>query len=85
MVNQVLQPVITDPIVDDSGVPSVQFYLWMEQLSEAIKPPVTGPGSPEGVIVASIGKWYVDTSATVGSGIYFKETSEGDTGWVLRS
>lgn len=85
MANEILQPVISDPIVDESGVPTVQFYLWMEQVSASVKPPLTGTGSPEGVIIGTTGKWYVDTAASAGTGIYFKETGEGNTGWALRS
>lgn len=84
MAEIILQPAINERIVID-GVPTPQFYTWLEQVSEAIKPPLTGSGSPESNVIASVGRWYVDTSASVGTGIYFKETGEGDTGWVQRS
>ena len=84
MSEQILPPVLGDPITRD-GVPNEQFYLFLVQLAEAAKPPVTGSGSPEGVLVSTSGRWYVNTAASVGSGIYFKQSGEGNTGWVLRS
>jgi hypothetical protein len=70
-----------------NGLPELDFYIWMEAITTAVNnlQPLTGTGTPESSIVASAGRWYVDTSAGVGSGIYFKETGDGDTGWVLRS
>ena len=84
MAEQILPPVAGDPITRD-GVPTEQFYLFMVQLSEAVKPPVTGSGSPQGAVVSTTGRFYVDTAASAGTGIYFKQTGEGNTGWVLRS
>ena len=77
-------PAITDIIIED-GLSSVQFHTWMVQVTEALAPPITGSGSPEGVVVSTTGRWYVDTSAVAGTGIYFKESGEGDTGWTARS
>ena len=76
-------PLITDIIVE-GGIPTVAFYSWIEQITESVKPPIIGSGSPEGVIVASVGKWYVDTDSA-GTGIYLKESGDGSTGWVARS
>jgi len=76
-------PALNDVIVE-GGIATIQFYSWMEQITEAVKPPLTGSGSPEGVIVSTVGRWYVDTDSA-GTGIYLKESGEGDTGWVARS
>jgi len=82
--NEILPPVIDDIIVEN-GVPTVAFYIWIQQITEAVKAPLTGSGTPESNIVATIGRWYVDTNASAGTGIYFKQTGEGNTGWILRS
>jgi len=84
LAEEIQAPNITEEIVEN-GIPTTIFYNWIDQVTEAVKPPFTGSGSPEGVVVATTGRWYVDTSAGAGSGIYFKETGEGDTGWVARS
>lgn len=76
-------PALTDKLTQD-GYASIQFYTWMVQITEAVKPPIVGSGSPEGVVIATVGRWYVDTD-TAGTGIYLKESGEGDTGWVARS
>tara|TARA_R110000803_G_scaffold209398_1_gene278946 strand:+ start:276 stop:527 length:252 start_codon:yes stop_codon:yes gene_type:complete len=82
--NEILPPVLSDIIVEN-GTPTVPFYLWIQQVTEAVKAPLTGSGTPESNIIATVGRWYVDTSASAGTGIYFKQSGEGNTGWVLRS
>lgn len=84
MAENIQQPAIVDVLAED-GIATTAFYTWMEQVTQALLPPLTGTGSPEGVVVATSGKWYIDTSAGSGSGIFFKETGEGNTGWVARS
>jgi hypothetical protein len=69
--NEILPPVIDDIIVEN-GTPTVAFYIWIQQITE-------------GNVIATVGRWYVDTGAAAGTGIYFKQTGEGNTGWVLRS
>jgi hypothetical protein len=79
----ILVPAITDKIIMD-GFASVQFSAWMDQVTEAVKPPLVGSGSPESVVIATIGRWYVDTDSA-GTGVYLKNTGEGNTGWIARS
>jgi len=76
---------ITDPV--SAGAATISFYTWMDQVSNAINnlQPLTGAGSPEAAVIASPGRWYVDTDAAAGAGIYFKESGDENTGWVLRS
>jgi hypothetical protein len=80
---EIQAPALTDKITQD-GYANIQFYMWMDQITEAVKPPLVGSGSPEGVVIATVGRWYVDTDTT-GTGIYLKESGEGDTGWIARS
>jgi hypothetical protein len=79
----ILAPAITDKIIRD-GFATVQFATWINQVTEAVKPPLVGSGSPESVVIATIGRWYVDTDSA-GTGIYLKNTGEGSTGWIARS
>ena len=69
------------------GLADIDFQRWMEDVTIAVNNamPLVGTGTPEAAVVAVVGRWYVDTSASVGEGIYFKETGEGNTGWVQRS
>jgi|GEM_PF-2888572 len=92
MADPIIVPAFGLPVVEEAGiiggmVSTQEFHNWMAQITEAVNntPPLTGSGTPEGNIIASVGRWYVDTSAAVGTGIYFKETGDGDTGWAQRS
>lgn len=71
----------------EGGVANLEMHDWMELVSGAVNDlrPLTGTGTPEAAVVASPGRWFVDTAAAPGTGIYFKETGDGDTGWILRS
>ena len=86
MADPILVPTFGLSVTPD-GRATEEFHTWMDQITNAVNEirPLTGTGSPEGVETASVGRWYVDTGAAVGTGIYFKETGDGDTGWILRS
>src|SRR5581483_11710818 len=43
---------------------------------------MSGPGSPEGVVAASVGSTWYRTDGGAGTSIYFKESGTGNTGWV---
>lgn len=68
------------------GIATQEFHTWLDQITEAVNntPPLTGSGTPEGSVIASVGRWYVDTNASPAD-IYFKATGDGDTGWVITS
>lgn len=86
MPDAIIVPTLGDSLIESSAA-NIMFHTWMASITEAVNnlQPLTGSGSPEGVQVASTGRWYVDTTAAVGSGVYFKESGDGNTGWVLRS
>ena len=86
MAEIVIAPSVGD-IITPNGVATEQFYTWVDQVTRAVNeiPPLVGTGSPEGAQTASVGRWYVDQGAAVGTGIYLKETGDGDTGWIARS
>lgn len=44
--------------------------------------PLTGTGSPEGVVPARVGTLYIRTDGTTGSILYAKVTGTGPTGWA---
>ena len=83
----VIVPTLGDKLTFDDGSATLLMHQWMEAITEALNnyQPLTGSGSPEGSVEASVGRWYVDTSAASGTGIYFKQTGDGDTGWIARS
>ena len=45
--------------------------------------PLTGTGSPEGVVTATVGTEYLDTAATNGAVKWIKATGSGNTGWKV--
>lgn len=51
----------------------------VEELARAV--PVTGTGSPEGVVAAPVGTSYVDTTATAGAVRWIKASGTDTTGW----
>jgi hypothetical protein len=81
----IIAPGIDFNIVSD-GVPTLEFYTWIDQVTNAVNavPPLTGTGTPESNVIASAGRWYVDTNASPAD-IYYKETGDGDTGWTITS
>lgn len=45
---------------------------------------LTGAGSPEGVIAASVGSLYTRTDGGAGTTLYVKESGTSNTGWVAK-
>lgn len=86
MPDPILVPTQGDELIVD-GSANTELHIWMESITERVNnlEPLTGTGTPEGSITASVGRWYVDTAAAAGTGIYFKETGDEDTGWIPRS
>ena len=73
------------PIINEKGMMTDAFYLWM--LSVSNLDPILGAGSPEGAVTATPGRLYVNTSGSAGSVLYVKQLSDisGDRskGWLL--
>lgn len=69
------------PIVDKNGMAADMFRLWI-----ARRQPLTGAGSPEGVVGANLYRFYINTTGSPGSLLYIKVQSDigGDKtqGWV---
>lgn len=46
--------------------------------------PLTGAGSPNGVVTAAVGRLYLRTDGGAGSTLWVKESGSGNTGWVAK-
>lgn len=72
-------------IVDANGEMLQAFLIWTEQVTALDI--ITGTGSPEGVIEATISREYMDDAGTTGNIKYIKQKAEigGDKtqGWIL--
>jgi len=74
-------------LLDDRG--NATMTLRMAEFLEAItlqvnqNIPLSGTGSPEGVVTAEPFKTFLDTAAAAGSNFYVKKTGAGNTGWQL--
>lgn len=73
------------PIVNDKGQMQQQFRLFVNALVELDI--LTGSGSPEGVVVASPKRLYMDTTGSAGSILYIKRDvaigGDRSQGWIL--
>ena len=87
LINPVVEPSSGIKLFESDGTATIQMQIWMEAVTNQANSgaPLVGFGSPEGVETANQGRWYVDNSAPVAEGIYFKQFGAGDTGWVQRS
>ena len=86
MVNRVTQPSHNRPIVNDSGILSNEFNVWVQTITNRTL--IISTGSPEGVIEAIQGAEYMDDTGTAGAIKYIKRDNDdglGDKtkGWIL--
>ena len=74
-------------VVDSSGnaVMTLRMAEFIEAITRQVNQniPLSGTGSPEGVLTAEPFKTYLDTAAAAGSNYYVKKTGSGDAGWQL--
>ena len=74
-------------VLDDRG--NAVMTLRMDEFLRAVtlqinqNIPISGTGSPEGVVIAEPLKNYLDTAAAAGSNFFVKKTGSGNTGWQL--
>lgn len=73
------------PLVDERGIMSEQTRLWAQSITDAQR--IIGSGSPDGIVEANQGVFYIDEDAALGSVLYVKQRDNvaGDRkfGWVL--
>lgn len=87
--NQNITPIerFTAIVRDEQGNQVMSFRMadFIEALTMQVNQniPLSGTGSPEGVLSAEPFKQYFDTAAAPGSNMYVKMTGSGDTGWTL--
>lgn len=55
---------------------------WVHGQTAADMVAQSGAGTPEGAVVAPVGRLYVRTDGGAGTTLYVKESGSGDTGWV---
>lgn len=76
---------VNQPIVEQNGTMSRPFQEWQTLVTKLL--PLTGAGSPEGVVIAEQYQHYYDTTAAAGSIHYIKMLADvgGDKslGWKL--
>jgi hypothetical protein len=78
-------PNANNKIIDNDGKMDKSFRNWTQSVTREAT--IVGTGSPEGVVVASLHREYIDSSGVTGTIKYIKMLSEigGDTskGWTL--
>ena len=67
--------------ITSRGTMFERFFRWVDDMTTAVNETtvLTGTATPEGVQVASFGRFFVDTAAPT---LYFKATGDGNTGWI---
>lgn len=72
------------PVVEADGKMTRQFREWANDVADSL--PLTGSGSPEGVVEAPQFSFYIDESGSAGSILYIKISASiaGDRsqGWL---
>ena len=85
MVTRVVQPSSDRPLLRESGAPSTQFNTWLKVITDNSL--IIGDVDPEGVVEASQGALYMDSTGLSGSVLYIKRDADtgGDKalGWIL--
>ena len=80
------QPIINQPLVDDSGrIVEGRPREWVRLVTELAI--LEGSGTPEGNVEAAVTRLYMDTAGTAGNILYIKRDPDiaGDRsrGWIL--
>ena len=78
MSKQILGQAFGTAIVDSRGMPTVEFFTLLEQLTNLEI--IDGKGSPEGAVKARFKSLYIDTEINF---VYIKTTNDNlNIGWV---
>lgn len=80
----IANPDANTPIVDENGVMNDTFQRWVNDVSnEGL---IIGTGTPEGNIIANVGREYLDQAGSAGAVKFIKQIADiaGDRtkGWV---
>ena len=76
------QPLTASNIESTGTVQAASFVGNGSGLTDVPGTFITGPGSPEGNLTASIGTVYINTSGGSGQTLWIKELGMGNTGWA---
>lgn len=79
----------TDPRLPGVGPLVTRLYDLFRSIARAIndlddRSVLRGEGTPEGAVVADVGRLYVRTDGGAGTVLYVKESGTGNTGWVAK-
>ena len=81
----IVAPDSREPIVNNEGLMQDHFQVFIENVARLDL--IIGTGSPEGVVVAAVGREYMDRNGTTGAIKYIKRDDNigGDKsqGWIL--
>lgn len=74
-----------EDIATEEGKPTLRFSEFLREMTRAVNlnTPLTGTGSPEGVLTAEPTQRYMDTTGASEAVLYIKQTGTGNTGWIL--
>lgn len=75
-------PHVTDPEMQNAFKMVVDAIYGLQDRRQ--NGPLTGKGSPEGVVTATVGTLYTRTDGGAGTTLYVKESGTGNTGWVAK-
>ncbi|MEE8207875.1 MAG: hypothetical protein V3T88_02825 [Nitrosomonadaceae bacterium] len=72
-------------LVTNEGMTTLRGSEFFRELVRAVNlnTPLTGTGSPEGVLTAEPTQRYMDTAGASEAVLYIKQTGTGNTGWIL--
>jgi len=81
-----LSGTVTDGAVIWDGASWTNALIGTANLSSAVtaRLPLTGSGSPEGVVTATVGTLYTNTAGSTSTTLYVKTSGSGNTGWTAK-
>lgn len=69
-------------VADPAGLLSLAWLRWLTALVANV--PLSGTGSPEGVVVANVGTLYTRTDGGASTTLYVKESGTNENGWIAK-
>jgi len=86
MIGRVDRPIANQPAVEGDDKPmSPWWHRWFDSLTTHVNHVLAGKGSPEGVVVGSVGTLYLRADGGANTTLYVKESSPTpSTGWVAK-
>jgi len=84
MADTIISPERFNSFIGKGGEPTQRSAEFMEATTRQtnFSMILTGDGSPEGVVVASPTRFYMDKLGGAGTVLYIKQSGNGNTGWL---